>query len=54
MLQCDKCGKLLALIRVHKNKAYCDNCKAWIGWATKADGDDCIDCSIEHARHSKR
>ncbi|MBI2145647.1 hypothetical protein HYU18_05005 [Candidatus Woesearchaeota archaeon] len=53
MLKCDRCGKLLALIKVHKNKFYCDNCKAWLGYASQAEISDCIDCSVEHAKHSK-
>ncbi len=53
MLKCDKCGKILALVTVHKNKFYCANCKVWLGWAAKAQESDCIDCCIEHAKHSK-
>ena len=39
MLKCDTCSFLLAMVRVHKNRAFCDTipqsgmCKAWIAWA---------------------
>lgn len=33
MMKCDKCDVVLTMVRVHKNKAYCDNCKAWLAWA---------------------
>lgn len=59
MLKCDKCNSLLVLLRVYKNRAFCDKCKAWIGWVVYGEehAEDikyCIECSINHARHSKR
>lgn len=32
MMACDKCDATLTVVRVHKNRAFCDNCKAWICW----------------------
>ncbi len=32
MLKCDKCDVLLTVLRVHKNRVFCENCKAWIAW----------------------
>lgn len=37
MLNCDRCGKLLALLKVHKKRAFCDHCKAWIAWIAVVD-----------------
>lgn len=59
MLKCDKCGSLLTLLRVHKNRAFCDNCKAWLSWVIYGEEKEedikyCIECSINHAKHSKR
>lgn len=57
MLKCDKCGSLLTLIRVHNKRAFCDNCKAWLSWVIyseeRTDIRYCIECSINHAKHSK-
>ncbi len=59
MLRCDKCSRLLVVIRAHRNKFYCDNCKAWLGWVAYSEesAEDikyCIECNINHAKHSKR
>lgn len=37
MLKCDKCEAVLTMLKVHKNRAFCENCKAWIAWAIMAD-----------------
>lgn len=37
MMKCDKCNKLLTMLRVHKKRAFCDYCKAWISWVIMAD-----------------
>ena len=33
MIKCDKCKTLLTVLTIYENKAYCANCKAWIGFA---------------------
>ncbi len=33
MMKCDRCDGLLTMVRVHKNRTFCDNCKAWLSWA---------------------
>lgn len=38
MIKCDKCGSLLTLLRVYKNRAFCEKCKAWIGWVIYCGG----------------
>ncbi|MBI2141710.1 hypothetical protein HYU16_04790 [Candidatus Woesearchaeota archaeon] len=57
MIKCDKCGSLLTLFRVYKNRAFCEKCKAWIGWVIYSERVEdikyCVECNINHAKHSK-
>ncbi len=36
MIKCDKCEHLLTVLKIHRNKAFCGNCKAWIAWTQAA------------------